>query len=242
MKKEGFRISTREYPEKIIFIRHVESVGNAASGKQAERELFTNNGNYSITEKGIAQAKATKQNFEKHYPGEFVFFSSPALRTRATQAIVTPDADPIIDSLLLEHYSGIWRHFDKTEITERFPDSHDLALDEIECFYLKKPTGGDSWFDTELEIRLFFEQQLRRLNGQQVCIFGHGRWFVILQFFLRHYHYEDYFGTTFPDIMKLKDFPGPENGSIWCIEKQRDTGVESRLVLREDLTINPMID
>ena len=100
----------------VVFLRHGESVGNA-------EERFQGQADFSLTEKGVAQARTLAARWQEEEIRFDVCISSPLLRARQTAEIVTRAlGTPLeIDADWMEIDNGQLAGLKDDEAAERLP-------------------------------------------------------------------------------------------------------------------------
>ena len=100
---------------KLIIIRHAQSIGNLEGRWQGHKE-------FSLSEKGIQQAKKLHNSFVTNNFCPDYIYSSPLSRTLLTAEISFPDNRIIKIPDLIERDIGVFSGKTSSEIKEQFPE------------------------------------------------------------------------------------------------------------------------
>lgn len=195
-------------PRSLIFIRHAQSIGNTMTQDQrAECEIP--NHSYPLTNHGEQEAFFAALHLSKTLGDRLpdLYFQSTFLRTQSTMNIIQQGLgvrnirSVITDSRLDEKWDGIFHELSKADIEKHYPEQ--VRLRKRQGYYHYRAPGGESCPDTEIRIRSFISDP--SIDGKNILVVGHGRWFLILQKILHNLSVEG-----FLDIKKA----GLENCSI----------------------------
>lgn len=161
---------------RIVMVRHAESEGNA-KGRDDESLEQVPNHRFGLTPKGIAQAQATGRHLREKF-GEFdAYFVSTYLRTQLTLQQMYPNASPVIDSRLNEHWRGVWHTLPKNIVERFYPEEARIA--KREGWFHNRALGGQAGQDVELAIHSFNADLREFYPGKNVLIVGHGSWMIL---------------------------------------------------------------
>lgn len=176
------------WPNKLVLVRHAESVGNLKSpDDRAAFECATHA--YPLTERGREQARITGEYLHATF-GEFdAYYVSYYERSRETMRIMYPDARVYEDPRLAEAQRGIYHAMTRDEIALRFPE--ELRRKAREGLYHYRPPGGENWPDVELRIHSFLGTLSRDYEGQSMLMVVHGHWLLLFQRLIHHFSIEE---------------------------------------------------
>ncbi len=161
------------WPKRIVIVRHGESTGNVMTMEELQR---TNNIHhaFSLTERGIEQARSTGEYLRLRYQHFDEYFVSTYVRNQETFKHMFPLVKPIIDSRLNEQQRGIWNTLTYDRLLEIYPEEE--AVKEREGWYHYRPPGGQSCQDVEVQVHSFIDTLRRDHSGKSVLITAHGNW------------------------------------------------------------------
>ncbi|MCR4313831.1 MAG: phosphoglycerate mutase family protein [Candidatus Uhrbacteria bacterium] len=227
-------------PRKIVFIRHGESVRNAA--KQGS-VYFTDDAaraqirgvpdhRIGITAFGEMQSTKTGATIYEHHGIPHVFYDTGYERTRLTREGILsayPEEERSriklrSNSFLRERDAGYGYDMTKEEAERHFP-----WLDEhwkTKGGFLARPPGGESLADLSMRVQMFLDILYREHAEETVFLSIHGGTIRCLRFLLEDWTYEQ-----FEDSLKGHT---PANCGVTVYEYDESVG---RLVLREYNTV-----
>jgi len=174
-------------PKSLIFVRHAQSLGNIMTQDQrAECEIP--NHSYPITSHGEHEAFYVALHLGKTVGDKLpdLYFQSTFLRTQTTMSIIQQGLEglgvrniqPVVtDSRLDEKWDGIFHELSKTDIEKYYPEQ--VRLRKRQGYYHYRAPNGESCPDVEVRIRSFISDS--SIDGKNILLVGHGRWFLILQ-------------------------------------------------------------
>ncbi|MGW9113973.1 histidine phosphatase family protein [Microbacterium sp. NPDC055683] len=157
--------------QRLILIRHGESVGNeAASAAEAAGDevidLPFRDVDAPLSPLGERQAKAVAAVLRE--VGDAEVWSSPYVRAHRTGLLA--GARPSVDERLRDRELGVLDHLTSHGVRERFP-SEDERRAHLGKFYYRPP-GGESWADVALRLRSFLSDALDAPH-ETVVVFAH---------------------------------------------------------------------
>lgn len=189
MKKQNISETTQKWPNRLVLVRHGQSIYNE------ERELVnrgvlktyaTNvkdvrNADLSLSNKGKKQAEKTARFLKKNYAHFDLIFASPFKRAYDTARIIArrfPDAKFIIQERIREKEFGIIDGFTADEVKTLFPYEYKRKQKEKKYYY--RPAGGESYPDLNLRIWSFLTTLVREHSKTNVLVVSHSA--VMLSF------------------------------------------------------------
>lgn len=182
-------MAEQKWPNKIMLIRHGESVRNVRKehAKQYEPDLhvYADGGrdqDTELTEKGMAQARDLGAYLAKTEPAIEVVFVSPYKRTRQTAKYILDsygksrperkDAPKtVVEERVREIEFGILDGLTASGSKAKYPDEHKRR--EVAGKYWYRPPGGESRPDVALRIHSFLGTLTREYRGKTVAIVAH---------------------------------------------------------------------
>jgi broad specificity phosphatase PhoE len=186
-------------PEKLVLVRHGESVGNMAirASREEDNRYFTDDfrarhsAYWRLTPEGCAQAAAAgkwiRQDIGESFDGYFVSESVRAIESAALLEL--PGARWHPTPLLIDRNRG---HFDvitREERKRRYPE--ELALKD-RYPYLWTPPGGESMTGVRVRFHLFLNLLHREFDGLEVIAVTHGSNFDAARMTLEFLSIEEY--------------------------------------------------
>lgn len=203
------KLNVVSLPEKIIFCRHAESIGNAVK-KDDVSTLNSPNHQFHLSPRGHDEVIEVRDFISATFPEGFSeHYVSTFLRTQLTfSGIFLHNIVPFEDPRLDEWWKGIFHSLSAKEINRFYPKENHVM--KREGWYHYRPPQGESGKDVELRILSF----LSTLNScKSIFICGHGQWFCFLERILCG-------KTRIQTEMK-----SPKNCSVTCFEKDAETFV-----------------
>lgn len=157
---------------KIFFIRHGENQANIT------KEFSHKNINYSLTEKGILQAKQTAEYFSDKKID--LIYSSPLKRASETAKIIS--------DYINKKYSIIeeLREINVGDLENSKPDKKswnlyfDIILNWKNGNFNKQFPGGENFYQALQRFKIALSKILDNFNNQKILIIGHGGLFSIV--------------------------------------------------------------
>lgn len=190
---------------KIYLIRHGESEHNVDRFLMAH----THDSKFSLTDKGVQQAKLTGEFMKDIVKDDAVFYASPYKRTMQTaEAIyqIAGNSSPFYDNPLLRE----WELGNLYDFNHRPPEVKQ-QFKAAGTFYFRYH-HGESMADVYLRASLFYNTVVQRLQSQgkydQLVIVSHAVFIEMFKGFLLHWSTE-----------KMANFDPVENGSVTCMEE-----------------------
>lgn len=211
------------YPKLIVLIRHAESEGNILTLEERAKHPV-GSCNYSITARGVEQAKQTGVYVRKRFGKFDAYYTSYFTRTLQTFSYIYPDVLPQVDPRLAEAQRGIFHSNTIAEIEKYYPG--EIQRRNLEGRYHYRPPGGENWPDVEMRIRSFVETLCYENSGQKVLLLVHGHWMCLFQRLIQNISIED-------AHYRYENIGPVENASV-TIFKGIDEGGRSKLVLDEE--------
>lgn len=146
--------------QRLIIIRHGESVGNEAASA-AERagdeviDLPYRDADTPLSPTGEAQAAALGSALRTLDIGGASVWTSPYRRAAQTaeRALAGLDAAVVVDERLRDRELGVLDHLTSHGVVARYPSEAERR-DHLGKFYYRPP-GGESWADVALRLRSF---------------------------------------------------------------------------------------
>jgi len=181
-------MSEQKWPDKIILIRHGESVRNVMKEQaRADGSLhsWTDQGrdqDTPLTENGLQQARTVGAYLSRTEPVIHTIFASPYRRTRQTAEQVVTAFETgglprltlpnlVIEERVREIEFGILDGLTANGIKAKYPD--EFARREIVGKYWYRPPGGESRPDVALRVHSFLGALTRDYRQQTVVVVAH---------------------------------------------------------------------
>ncbi|QGF24309.1 histidine phosphatase family protein [Raineyella fluvialis] len=169
-------------PERLVLVRHGESVGNVADRRAGaaglgQLDLATRDPDTPLSDNGRAQAEALGAYFAALPRAERpdAVLSSPYLRARTTAEICLAAAGMTellaVDERLRERDLGSWEGYTHKGITEKFPEEAARRARTGKFYY--RPPGGESWTDVALRVRSVLGDIRAEYHDANVWVFSH---------------------------------------------------------------------
>jgi broad specificity phosphatase PhoE len=168
-------------PRNLFLVRHGESEGNVVNKKFKEtgdESLFSENflniheSQYNLTERGVLQATAAGQWFEKNpisFDRMLVSNNNRAMQTAAYLNL--PEAQWMIDFNLRERENGL---FNVLSPAQRYAGGTDQQKFHDSQSFLFRPPQGESMADVAQRIKIILDTLARECDGKDVIIVCHG--------------------------------------------------------------------
>lgn len=210
------------WPDKLVFVRHAESVGNIRNAdERAEYDVASHA--YDLTPRGIKQAKITGQYLRNRFGCFDIYYVSYYARALQTMQYICGERKVYEDPRLAEAQRGIWHTMTKEMITQKYPE--EIARKDREGLYHYRPWGGENWPDIEMRIHSFLGTLSRDCGGKRVLVVCHGNWLILFQRLIHHFSIDE-------AIRRYKE-GAVANASV-TIYEGASMQSESRLTLKED--------
>ncbi len=210
-------MSEQKWPDKIILIRHGQSVRNVMKDHAAlegNREIWAEgvrDQDSPLTVVGISQAVAAGMYLVKTEPALHAIFASPYLRTRQTaEHIVRGFGDRdlqgndtlkvIIEERVREMEFGIFEGLTSVGIKAKYPE--EFARREIVGKYWFRPPGGESRPDVALRIHSFLGTLTRDYQRKTVAVVAHSVVVLCFRRLLERWGEEEYLQVDREDDVK----------------------------------------
>ncbi len=166
------------WPKRIVFVRHAQSIGNVISPHDISLRDKANH-RFELTPRGQAQAQITGEYLHQQYGAFDHYYISTFARTAETLSLMYPEvADPMIDSRLNEWWRGIHYLMAPEDVAARY--DHELEAREREGWFHHRPLGGQAGQDVEQMIYSFLSYLREAHCDQTVLVTTHGNWLHLL--------------------------------------------------------------
>jgi len=161
--------------ERLIFVRHGESVGNeAASTAETTGAHFVDlpyrDADTPLSVTGEAQAVALGGALRDRGVSERTAVWSSPYRRAAQTALLSLDAVPRLDERLRDRELGILDRLTSHGIAARYPEEAARRTSLGKFYY--RPPGGESWADVALRLRSFLAE-LDTTHARTAIVFAH---------------------------------------------------------------------
>jgi broad specificity phosphatase PhoE len=166
------------YPNRIILIRHAESVGNIRS-REEQRCFPVGTNKYGLSPRGREQARITGEWMREHYPAPDRIIFSYYARTNETVRIIYPDLPLREDALLAERDRGMWTNATEEEVQKLMP--WEIRRRDEQGSYHYRPMGGENIPDVEQRVREFRRSIHSNYSEKTIVIVGHSQWILLWQ-------------------------------------------------------------
>lgn len=169
-------------PQRLVLVRHAESLGNVAAREARARgagrlTLQTRDADVELSPTGQRQAVAVGRQLAAMAQDArpTVLLSSPYRRAAATAAEAVRGGglglSVIADERLRERDLGAFDGLTGAGIREEFPDEARRRQRTGKLYY--RPPGGESWCDVALRVRSFMDTVRSEHDGARVWVFSH---------------------------------------------------------------------
>lgn len=211
-------MAEQKWPNKIILIRHGETVRNVRKehAKQSEPDLhvYADDGRDQdtvLTEKGIAQARDVGAYLAEMESTLDTVFVSPYRRTRQTaehilssfgaRAPQRSDAPKIVvEERVREIEFGVLDGLTAEGIKSKYPDEYKRRAAAGKYWY--RPLGGESRPDVALRIHSFLGTLTRDYRGQTVAVVAHSVVVLCFRRLLERWGEDEYLQVDREDDVK----------------------------------------
>ena len=208
----------QKWPNKIILIRHGETVRNVRKehAKQFEADVHVwadgvRDQDTVLTEKGIAQARNTGAYLAKTEPGLDTIFVSPYKRTRQTaeeilsafragRARKSRTPKEVVEERVREIEFGILDGLTTNGIQSKYPEEYKRR--EMVGKYWYRPPGGESRPDVALRIHSVLGTLTRDYRKQVVAVVAHSVVVLCFRRLLERWGEDEYLQVDREDDVK----------------------------------------
>lgn len=172
----------RTAPERLVLVRHGESLGNVADREARERgsgrlDLDYRDADTPLSETGKGQAEAVARWVagldDSGRPS--VALASPYQRAADTARAALGELDIaerlVLDERLRERDLGVFDGLTGAGIREKYPEEAERR-DKIGKFYYRPPSG-ESWCDVVMRVRSVLADIRQEYDGERVWVFSH---------------------------------------------------------------------
>lgn len=166
------------YPNRVVFVRHAESVGNIRT-REEQRAFPVGTNMYELSPRGRDQARLTGERVRELFPNPDRVIRSYFARTNETARILYPDLDIREDELLAERNRGMWT--DATEEEVRLHAPWEIRRRDAQGPYHYSPPGGESPPQVERRVRDFRRSIRGNYSGKTIVVVGHSQWILFWQ-------------------------------------------------------------
>jgi broad specificity phosphatase PhoE len=217
-------LDARRGPDRLVLVRHGESVGNLADAEARERgadrlDLDARDADVELSDTGQKQADAVGRWLAKIDDDDrpTVVLSSPYRRAAETarRAVGDLGLEVIYDERLRERDLGVFDGMTGHGIRSAYPDEAERR-GKLGKFYYQPPSG-ESWSDVVLRVRQLLSDVREAFDGAHVWLFSHQA--VIMSF---RYVLE---GLTEEELLELDGSVTLGNASMTRY-KRGDSGFE----------------
>ena len=217
-------LDARRGPDRLVLVRHGESVGNLADAQARERgadrlDLDARDADVELSETGQKQADAVGRWLARVDDGDrpAVVLSSPYRRAAETarRAVGDLGLEVIHDERLRERDLGVFDGMTGHGIRSAYPEEAERR-EKLGKFYYQPPSG-ESWADVVLRVRQLLSDVREAFDGAHVWLFSHQA--VIMSF---RYVLE---GLTEQELLELDGSVTLGNASMTRY-KRGDSGFE----------------
>jgi broad specificity phosphatase PhoE len=217
-------LDARRGPDRLVLVRHGESVGNLADAQARERgadrlDLDARDADVELSETGQKQADAVGRWLARIDDDDrpTVVLSSPYRRAAETarRAVGDLGLEVIYDERLRERDLGVFDGMTGHGIRSAYPEEAERRRKLGKFYY--QPPSGESWSDVVLRVRHFLSDVREAFDGAHVWLFSHQA--VIMSF---RYVLE---GLTEQELLELDGSVTLGNASMTRY-KRGDSGFE----------------
>ncbi len=217
-------LDARRGPDRLVLVRHGESVGNLADAQAREKgadrlDLDARDADVELSETGQKQADAVGRWLAKvdDVDRPTVVLSSPYRRAAETarRAVGDLGLEVIYDERLRERDLGAFDGLTGHGIRSAFPEEAERRKKLGKFYY--QPPSGESWSDVVLRVRQLLTDVREAFDGAHVWLFSHQA--VIMSF---RYVLE---GLTEQELLELDGSVTLGNASMTRY-KRGDSGFE----------------
>ncbi len=180
-------LDARRGPDRLVLVRHGESVGNLADARARESgadrlDLDARDADVELSETGRKQAAAVGRWLARVDGGDrpTAVLSSPYRRAAETarRAVSDLGLDVVYDERLRERDLGVFDGLTGHGIRSAYPEESERRKKLGKFYY--QPPSGESWSDVVLRVRGLLTDVRQAFDGGHVWIFSHQA--VILRF------------------------------------------------------------
>lgn len=173
-------LDARRGPDRLVLVRHGESVGNLADARARERgddrlDLDARDADVQLSETGRKQADAVGRWLRKVDEGDrpTVVLSSPYRRAAETarRAVGDVGLEVVYDERLRERDLGVFDGMTGHGIRSAHPEESERR-EKLGKFYYQPPSG-ESWCDVVLRVRQLLSDVREAFDGAHVWLFSH---------------------------------------------------------------------
>ncbi|HET6562305.1 MAG TPA: histidine phosphatase family protein [Marmoricola sp.] len=173
-------LDARRGPDRLVLIRHGESVGNLADAEARERgadrlDLDARDADVELSETGRNQADAVGRWLAKVDDDDrpTVVLSSPYRRAAETarRAVADVDLEVVLDERLRERDLGVFDGMTGHGIRSEYPKEAERRKKLGKFYY--QPPSGESWCDVVLRVRQLMSDVREGFDGANVWLFTH---------------------------------------------------------------------
>jgi broad specificity phosphatase PhoE len=173
-------LDARHGPDRLVLVRHGESVGNLADAQARERgadrlDLDARDADVELSETGQKQADAVGRWLAKIDDADrpTVVLSSPYRRAAETarRAVGDLGLEVIYDERLRERDLGVFDGMTGHGIRSAYPEEAERRRKLGKFYY--QPPSGESWSDVVLRVRTLLSDVREAFDGAHVWLFSH---------------------------------------------------------------------
>jgi broad specificity phosphatase PhoE len=217
-------LDARRGPDRLVLVRHGESVGNLADAEARQRgadrlDLDARDADVELSETGRRQADAVGRWLASVDDDDrpTVVVSSPYRRAADTarRAVGNLDIEVVLDERLRERDLGVFDGLTGHGIRRAYPEEAERRQKLGKFYY--QPPSGESWSDVVLRVRHLMADLRDGFDGAQLWLFTHQA--VIMSF---RYVLE---GLTEQELLELDGSVTLGNASVTRYERG-DSGYE----------------
>jgi broad specificity phosphatase PhoE len=184
-------LDARRGPDRLVLVRHGESVGNLADARARESgadrlDLDARDADVELSETGQKQADAVGRWLARVDPDDrpTVVLSSPYRRAAETarRAVSDLGLDVVHDERLRERDLGVFDGLTGHGIRSAYPEESERRKKLGKFYY--QPPSGESWSDVVLRVRQLLGDVREAFDGGHVWVFSHQAVIMSLRYVL----------------------------------------------------------
>jgi broad specificity phosphatase PhoE len=214
-------LDARRGPDRLVLVRHGESVGNLADAQAREKgadrlDLDARDADVELSETGQKQADAVGRWLAKvdDVDRPTVVLSSPYRRAAETarRAVGDLGLEVVYDERLRERDLGVFDGMTGHGIRRAYPEEAERRKKLGKFYY--QPPSGESWSDVVLRVRHLLSDVREAFDGAHVWLVTHQA--VIMSF---RYVLE---GLTEQELLEIDAGTQIGNASLTCYRRGED--------------------
>ncbi|GMA42242.1 histidine phosphatase family protein [Mobilicoccus caccae] len=229
----------RNAPDRLVLVRHGESVGNVADRRAREQgvgklDLEYRDADTPLSETGERQAEAVGRWVGGLEDGQrpSVALASPYNRAASTAQEALGELDLVdrlvLDERLRERDLGIFDGLTGLGIKEAYPEEAERRSRVGKFYY--RPPGGESWCDVIQRVRAVLADIRSEYDGERVWVFSHQAVIMSFRYVLEDLDEETLLGIDTDTPMgncSVTSYERDADGALTLVEYNDMTAVQA---------------